>query len=89
MVWIRCVIAISVIGINLYPCIPDSILIYRTGGGPFGFGIMLIPMLSFLHVTIISAILTFFKDFRSKNRLLLLNVSGLLIGVLYVYMRYC
>ena len=35
---IRNILAILVIGINLYPCIPDTMKILRTGGGPFGGG---------------------------------------------------
>jgi len=83
---IRHIIALIVIGINIYPCIPDTIKIFRTGGGPFGFGIMLIPILMIIHLSLISAILTFTKKYNRKNGLIVLNVIGLVVGVFYVYM---
>ncbi len=83
---IRHLIAILVIGINIYPCIPDTIKIFKTGGGPFGFGIMLIPILLIIHLSLISAVLTFTKKYNRKNGLIVFNVIGLLVGFFYIYM---
>lgn len=83
---IRHIIAIVVIGINIFPCIPETIKIFKTGGGPFGFGIVLIPILMIIHLSLIPAILTFTKKYNSKNSLIILNLIGLLVGLFYVYL---
>lgn len=74
-------IALLVLIINALYFIPETIKIILTGGGPFGFGLLILPFTIFLNLFSIPSILIFSKKFSNKQSLVWINIIGLLICV--------
>jgi uncharacterized protein YecT (DUF1311 family) len=55
-----------------------------TGGDPFGFSLLLLPILFIINLSLISAILTFYKKHIFRKSLLIFNVIGLLFGIFHI-----
>jgi hypothetical protein len=68
-----------IIVLNILFFIPMSIEIIINGGGPFGFGLLLLPFTFFIHIFFITSLMIFFKKFQANKILIWLNVVGLLI----------
>ena len=79
-------LAILVIGINIYPCIPNTFGIIKSQGGGFGYGLLLLPILFIVHLSLISAFLTFFKKLSNEIALVVSNSVGLIVGAFYISM---
>jgi hypothetical protein len=75
-----------IIILNVLFFIPKSVEIVINGGGPFGFGLLLLPFTFFIHIFFITSLMIFFKKFQANKVLIWLNVIGLLIcGVFLGY----
>ncbi len=69
---------------NLFFFIPFTIKVFSSRGGPFGFGLLLIPIIFISHLNLIPAVLAL-KSYQ--NRVLLwMNIIGVLgcIGLLWL-----
>lgn len=82
---IKYIIAFLIVGIIISLCLPNTIRIIISGGGPFGYGLVALPFLIIINLFIIPAILVFIKRSKSNTGLQILNMIGLMIGLFYVY----
>lgn len=78
------VTGILIIGTNLFCFIPKTLEILLTNGGPFGFGLLLLPFTLFLHLFLISSILILIKKFEDKKILMWINLFGLFICAFFL-----
>jgi hypothetical protein len=71
--------AILVLVINVFYFIPDTIKIILSGGGAFGFGLIVLPFNILANLFSIPSILTLTKKFENRKSLQWINIVGLLI----------
>lgn len=76
--------AILIIGINLFKFIPETLKIILNGGGPFGFGLLILPIYLFLNLFSISSILILTKRFENKKYLAWINLFGVLFCLFFL-----
>ena len=62
-----------------------SYLTIRSGGGPMGYGLMLLPFLLASHILLIPAAWAFTRKWASSTPLFVFNLIGLLYSMCLLY----
>ncbi|WP_221258154.1 hypothetical protein [Flavobacterium okayamense] len=70
---------ILIIGMNAFYFIPETVKIILTGGGPFGFGLLILPFTLFLNLFTIPSILILTNKYKNRKILTWINLLGLFI----------
>ncbi len=74
------IFSVSVILLNIY-FVPLTIIQIYTGGGPMGFGLLIIPFTFAMNLFLIPAIKVLKKQNENNMTLLIVNSIGILIGI--------
>lgn len=80
-------LAILIIALNLI-ILPINMIMIMDSKSLFSSGMDIVLFLTVGNLSLIPAILTFFKEYSKKIALLILNILGLLVAVPVVYLIY-
>ncbi len=69
---------------NIFFFIPLTYKIFHSGGGPFGFGVMLLPFQLLAHLFIIPAVLALRKKWGTNRAFLWINGIGAVDSILWL-----
>lgn len=70
---------------NIY-FIPLSFSVIKSSGGPMGYGLLLLPILLLSNLLMIPAALTYFRKFKNSTLLLIVNGTGLIWNLFWLYL---
>jgi len=79
------IVGIWIILVNLY-FIPFSVLNIINEGGPMGYGLLNFPIILFINLLLITALLSIKKSFRNSLGLLIINLIGAIISIFLLYL---
>jgi hypothetical protein len=74
------ILSISIILLNLY-FLPLTIKQIYFGGGPMGYGLLIIPFTITINLFLISAFYSLKKTNEKNIRLIVINLIGLVLGI--------
>ena len=66
--------------------IPFSISIIINGGGPFGFGLIILPPSIIINLFLVSSLFLVKKSVRNSNLMLIINLIGLIFSLIMLYL---
>jgi hypothetical protein len=58
----------------------------KTGGGPWGYGLLTLPLTASINLLIIPAVLILKKQYNSSKVLLIINLIGFLWALFLLYL---
>ncbi|MEO9872147.1 hypothetical protein [Ekhidna sp.] len=70
---------------NMVFFVPMTFSVLRSGGGGFGYGLLLLPITIVAHLYIIPGVISLFKKYQTSIGLLLINISGLIGSVFWIW----
>lgn len=71
---------------NMVFFMPMTFSVLRSGGGGFGYGLLLLPITTVAHLYIIPGIISLFKKYHASIGLLLINISGLIGSIFWIWL---
>jgi hypothetical protein len=77
-------IAILLILFNLVFFLPGTYELIRTGGGPWGFGLLVLPVTIVGNLYLIPSSLSFLNKYKQSRVLLGINISGIIGSIFWV-----
>jgi len=69
---------------NLVFFLPGTYELIRSGGGPWGFGLLILPVTIVGNLYLIPSILSFMNKYRMSRVLLGINISGIVGSIFWI-----
>ncbi len=79
------IIGLLIFLVNIF-FIPYSISIIINGGGPFGFGLLVLPLSILINIFLVSSLFLVIKSVRKSKLILIINLTGLIFSFIMLYL---